>query len=208
MSTEVERSHSLEGIAADRVHWNLPTAALYEEAVRRGEAVIAEAGPLACFTGQHTGRSPNDKFVVREPSSEADIAWGPVNRPMDLAQFDLLHADLLSSMAALKDVYVLDCYAGADPAFRLPIRVVNELAWHNLFARHLFIRNPSPLRLRSGQAADAVDSATFTVIDSPSFKADPKRHGTNSEVVIAVNFARRLVLIGGSSYAGEMKKSI
>ena len=200
MSTEVERSHSLEGIAADRVHWNLPTAALYEEAVRRSEAVIAAEGPLACFTGQHTGRSPNDKFVVREPSSEADIAWGPVNRPMDLAQFDLLHADLLSSMTALKDVYVLDCYAGADPAFRLPIRVVNELAWHNLFARHLFIRNPSP--------STSVADTTFTVIDSPGFKADPKRHGTNSEVVIAVNFARRLVLIGGSSYAGEMKKSI
>ena len=90
MSTEVERSHSLEGIAAEHVHWNLPTAALYEEAVRRDEALIASEGPLACFTGQHTGRSPNDKFVVREPSSEADIAWGPINRPMDLAQFDLL----------------------------------------------------------------------------------------------------------------------
>ena len=200
MSTEVERSHSLEGIAADRIRWNLATAALYEEAVRRDEALIAAEGPLACLTGQHTGRSPNDKFVVREPSSEADIAWGPVNRPMDVAQFDRLHNDLLSSLRAKDSIYVLDCFAGADPAYRLPIRVINELAWHNLFARHLFIRNPSPSRV--------ADAAAFTVIGVPSFKADPKRHGTNSEVVIALNFARRLVLIGGSSYAGEMKKSI
>jgi phosphoenolpyruvate carboxykinase (ATP) len=200
MSTEVERAHPLEGIAADRIHWNLSPAALYEEAVRGQEAMIAAEGPLACLTGQHTGRSPNDKFVVREPSCDADIAWGTVNRPMDVAQFELLQADLLASMAARQDVYVLDCYAGADPAFRLPIRVVNELAWHNLFARHLFIRNPSP--------SLAADPSAFTVIDSPSFKADPTRHGTNSETVIALNFAKRLVLIGGSSYAGEMKKSI
>jgi phosphoenolpyruvate carboxykinase (ATP) len=200
MSTEVERAHPLEGIAVDRIHWNLSPAALYEEAVRHQEGLIAAEGALACLTGQHTGRSPNDKFVVREPSSEADIAWGSINRPMDPGQFELLHADLLASLAARTDVFVLDCYAGADPAFRLPIRVVNELAWHNLFARHMFIRNPSP-----GVAADP---SAFTVIDSPSFKADPKRHGTNSEVVIALNFARRLVLIGGSSYAGEMKKSI
>jgi len=200
MSIEVERSRALDGIAADRVRRNLSTAALYEEAVRRKEAVIAAEGPLACYTGQHTGRSPNDKFVVRDPSVERDVVWGPVNRPMDPAQFDVLHTDLLSSLAA-RDVFVLDCYAGADPAFRLPIRVVNELAWHNLFARHLFIENPSP-------AAAAADSAVFTVIDSPSFKADPKRHGTNSETVIALNLAKRLVLVGGSSYAGEMKKSI
>jgi phosphoenolpyruvate carboxykinase (ATP) len=202
MSTEVERPRTLEreGIAADRTYWNLSTAALYEHAVRRKEGVIAVEGPLACLTGPHTGRSPNDKFVVREPSSEADIAWGPVNREMDAAQFDLLHRDLLSSLAG-RGLFVLDCYAGADPAYRLPIRVINEFAWHNLFARHMFIANPS------AAAADS-DSQTFTVIDSPSFKADPRRHGTRSETVIALNFAKRLVLIGGSSYAGEMKKSI
>jgi phosphoenolpyruvate carboxykinase (ATP) len=200
MSTQVERAHPLEGIAADRIHRNLSTAALYEEAVRHQEAVIAAEGPLACMTGQHTGRSPNDKFVVREPSSEADVQWGSINRPMDPAQFELLQTDLIGSLAARDAVYVLDCYAGADPAYRLPVRVVNELAWHNLFARHMFIRNPSP--------ALAADPSAFTVIDSPSFKADPKRHGTNSGTVIALNFAKRLVLIGGSSYAGEMKKSI
>src|SRR4029453_2313932 len=143
MSTEGGRAQALEVIPADRIHWNLSPAALYEEAVRGQEAMIAAEGPLACLTGQHTGRSPNDKFVVREPSCEAEIAWGTINRPMDAAQFELLQGDLLASLAARQDVYVLDCYAGADPAFRLPIRVVNELAWHNLFARPIFIPNPS-----------------------------------------------------------------
>src|SRR3954471_17161607 len=122
MSTDVERVRGLEseGIRTHRVKWNLSTAALYEEAVRREEGLIAESGPLACRTGQHTGRSPNDKFVVREPSSEAHVAWGKVNRPMDTAHFEALHRDLLSSLTG-KELYVQDCYAGADPAYRLPI---------------------------------------------------------------------------------------
>jgi phosphoenolpyruvate carboxykinase (ATP) len=200
MSTEVERGQGLEreGIQSDRVKWNLSPAVLYEEAVRREEGTLAANGPLACRTGQHTGRSPNDKFVVREPSSEANVAWGKVNRPMDEAQFDLLHHDLLNSLAG-KELYVLDCYAGADSAYRLPVRLITEYAWHSLFCRNLFIDDP---------AAAAAGAPQFTVIDSPSFKADPKRHGTRSEVVIAVNFGKKLVLIGGTSYAGEMKKSI
>jgi phosphoenolpyruvate carboxykinase (ATP) len=200
MSTGVERARALErdGIETDRVRWNLSVAALYEEAVRRNEAVIAAGGPLACKTGQHTGRSPNDKFVVREPSSEAEIVWGKINRPMEPATFDVLHRDLLKSLAG-KELFVLDCYACADPAYRLPVRIINEFAWHNLFCRNLFIDDP--------RAAEA-GAPEFTIIDSPSFKADPVRHGTNSDVVIALNFAKRLVLIGGSSYAGEMKKSI
>src|SRR4051812_44954684 len=200
MSTEVERERRdvLAGIPSDRVRWNLSSAALYEEAVRRHEGVIAATGPLVCRTGQHTGRSPNDKFVVREPSSEQHVAWGKVNRPMDAAHFDLLHDDLLASLSG-KELYVLDCYAGADPAYRLPVRIINEYAWHNLFCRNLFIDDPSAAAERAPQ---------FTIVDAPSFKADPKRHGTNSDVVIALNFARRLVLIGGTSYAGEMKKSI
>jgi phosphoenolpyruvate carboxykinase (ATP) len=187
-----------DGIRSRRVHWNLSTAALYEEAVRRQEALIAAHGPLACRTGQHTGRSPNDKFIVREPSSEAHIDWGKVNRPMDPAHFDALHADLLSSLTDT-ELFVQDCYAGADPKYRLPIRVINELAWHNLFARCLFI-------VDTKSASDHVPE--FTVIDVPSFKATPTRHGTNSDVVIAVHLAKKLILIGGSSYAGEMKKSI
>ena len=200
MSSEVDRARGLEreGIQTDRVRWNLSAAALYEEAVRRNEGQIAASGPLACRTGQHTGRSPNDKFVVREPSSEAEIAWGKVNRPIEPAQFDALHADLIASLAG-KELFVLDCFAGADPAYRLPVRVINEFAWHNLFCRNLFIDDPA-----AAQAA----APQFTIIDSPSFKADPKRHGSNSDVIIALNFARKLVLIAGSSYAGEMKKSI
>jgi phosphoenolpyruvate carboxykinase (ATP) len=200
MSTEVERARGLDrdGIQTDRVRWNLSAAALYEAAVCRQEGVVAAEGPLACRTGQHTGRSPNDKFVVREPSSESQIDWGKVNRPMDPARFDALHRDLLSSLAG-KELFVQDVYAGADPAYRLPVRVINELAWHNLFARNLFIVDP---------ASDASHTPEFTIIDAPSFKADPKRHGSNSDVVIALNFAKKLVLIGGSSYAGEMKKSV
>jgi phosphoenolpyruvate carboxykinase (ATP) len=200
MSTEVERGRALdrEGIQTDRVRWNLTTAALYEEAVRRDEAIIAAEGPLACGTGPHTGRSPNDKFTVREPSSEAAIAWGKINRPMEPAHFDVLHRDLIGSLTG-KELFVQDCYAGADPKYRLPVRIVTEFAWHSLFVRHMFIAD-------TGAASPHVPE--FTVIDSPSFKADPNRHGTNSDVVIAVNFAKKLVLIGGSSYAGEMKKSI
>src|SRR5262245_5491544 len=200
MSTEVERRRGLEreGIITDRVHWNLSSAALYEEAVRRQEGLIAAEGPLVCRTGQHTGRSPNDKFVVRESSSEAQIAWGKVNRPMNAAQFDLLHRDLLSSLTG-KELFVLDCYAGADPDFRLPVRVITEYAWHNLFCRNLFMDDPP---------AVAPAAPEFTIIDSPSFKADPRRHGTNSDVVIALHFGKRLVLIGGTSYAGEIKKSV
>src|SRR5947207_4156011 len=134
MSTEIDRARGLEreGIQTDRVRWNLSTAVLYEEAVRRQEGVIAAEGPLACRTGLHTGRSPNDKFVVREPSSEGHVAWGKVNRPMDAADFDTLHRDLLSSLEG-RDLFVQDVFAGADPAYRLPVRVATELAWHSLF---------------------------------------------------------------------------
>ena len=202
MSTEIDRGRGLEreGIRTDRVKWNLSTAALYEEAVRRDEGAIAAEGPLVCRTGHHTGRSPNDKFLVREPSSEAHIAWGKVNRPMEAAQFDVLHRDLVESLAG-QELYVQDCYAGADPGYRLPIRVITEYAWHNLFARNLFIVDPSP-------EAAAAHAPEFTIIDSPSFQADPARHGTGSSTVIALNFARRLVLIAGTSYAGEIKKSV
>src|SRR5262245_30996200 len=199
MST-VERSPQLdrEGIRTERVKWNLSMAALYEEAIRKQEGVIAAEGPLVCRTGQHTGRSPNDKFIVREPLSEKLIGWGKVNKPMEQAQWDALHADFIESLTN-KELYVLDCYAGADSTYRLPVRIITEYAWHNLFCRNLFIDDP---------AAAIAQAPEFTIIDSPNFKADPKRHGTRTECVIALNFAKRLVLIGGTSYAGEMKKSI
>ena len=138
--------------------------------------------------------------MVREPSSEANIAWGAVNRPMETAHFDAPAPRSAGFARRASELFVLDCFAGADPEYRLPIRVINEYAWHNLFARNLFIVDRP--------AAAAAQAPQFTVIDSPSFKADPPRHGTSSEVVIAVNFAKKLVLIGGTSYAGEIKKSI
>jgi len=200
MTARVERGRSLEqeGLQGVRVRWNLSPAALYEEAVRRQEGLIAAEGPLVCRTGQHTGRSPNDKFIVREPSSEKDVAWGGPNRPMSVEHFEALHRDLLASLTGT-ELFVQDCFAGADPRYRLPIRVITEYAWHNLFARNLFIVDPE---------AAAEHAAALSIIDAPSFRADPARHGTNSEVVIVINFAERLVLIGGTSYAGEIKKSV
>jgi len=172
MSTVERRGHLLdrEGIRTDRVKWNLPAAALYEEAVRNQEAVITADGPLACRTGSHTGRSAQDKFVVREPSSESHIGWGKVNKPMEQAHWDALHADFIASLAG-KELYALDCYAGADSTYRLPVRIISEYAWHSLFCRNLFIDDP---------AAAAAQAPEFTVIDSPNFKADPQRHGTRT----------------------------
>jgi phosphoenolpyruvate carboxykinase (ATP) len=189
------------GIAgAAEVHWTPGVAALYEEAVRRREGVIAGDGPLVCETAPHTGRSPNDKFIVREASSEQHVAWGKVNRPIAASAFDGLHRRMTAALRG-RDLFVQDCWAGADPAYRLPIRVITERAWHSLFARHLFIPEPDRTKLAS-------HDPQFTVIDVPSFTADPKTDATNSDTFIVVNFARRLVLIGGTNYAGEIKKSI
>ena len=183
-----------------RVHWNLGTAALYEEAVRRHEGVVAETGPLVCRTTPHTGRSPNDRFIVREPSSEAEVSWGKANRPIEPEQFDALHAEMLRSLEG-RDLFVQDCSAGADPAYRLPVRIITERAWHSLFARTMFLERPAG-------TPPAGHQPEFTVINSPPMKADPSRHGTDSEVFVVLSFAKKLVLIGGTSYAGEIKKSI
>src|SRR5437762_12619303 len=144
MTARVERGRSLEqeGLQGVRVRWNLSPPALYEEAVRRQEGLIAADGPLVCRTGQHTGRSPNDKFIVREPSSEKEVAWGGPNRPISQEQFDTLHRDLLATLKS-KELFVQDCFGGADPRYRLPLRVITEYAWHNLFARNLFIVDPA-----------------------------------------------------------------
>ncbi|MBA2303255.1 MAG: phosphoenolpyruvate carboxykinase [Acidobacteria bacterium] len=191
-------THGIRNVA--RVYWNLSVPALYEEAVRRREASISVAGPLVCRTGQHTGRSPNDKFIVREPSSAEKVWWSKVNRPIEAAHFDALHQRMLNYCEG-KELFVQDCFAGADSRYRLPVRIITEQAWHSLFARHMFI-----------EARDAVGAPfhtpEFTVIDLPGLTADPRAHGTNSEVFILLNFAKKLVLIGGTSYAGEIKKSI
>ncbi len=199
------RHHSDHGLEnhglynLNSVYWNLTTAELYEEAIRRREAMLAHLGPLVVRTGHHTGRSANDKFIVDEPGSRDRIWWGKVNKPISEAHFERLHTRMVSYLQ-MKDVYVQDCYAGADPDHRLPVRIITETAWHNLFARNLFIQ-PADHEL-----ADHLPQ--FTVINSPRFHADPGIDGTNSETFILVNFAKRLVLIGGTSYAGEIKKSI
>jgi phosphoenolpyruvate carboxykinase (ATP) len=201
MATQQEsglEAHGIENVA--RVYWNLSVPALCEEAVRRREGLIAEGGPLVCRTGQHTGRSPNDKFIVQESSSDGHVWWGKVNRPIDAAHFDELHGQLVRYLEG-KELFVQDCFAGADPDYRLPIRVITEQAWHSLFARHMFIRGEHHERVRHAEPG-------FTVIDAPGFHASPGRHGTNSEVFILVHLGRRIVLIGGTSYAGEIKKSI
>jgi len=203
MSTQVERAYGLEAIGivrSGRVHWNLSPAVLYEAAIRGGEAVLASEGPLVARTGQHTGRSPQDKFTVKEPSSEGHVHWGSVNRPVSEAHFDALHRDLLGYVAD-KELYVLDAWGGADPAYRLPVRIVTEFAWHNLFARNMFIPEDDA-------AKRVVHRPEYTVFDCPGFKADPAVHGSRTETAIFVHFGKKIVLIAGTNYAGEIKKSI
>jgi len=198
-----ERRIGLEDIGIDgaaNVHWNLGVAVLYEEAIRRSEGVIAANGPLVCSTAPHTGRSPKDKFIVKEPSCESHVAWGAVNQPMDAASFDTLERRMLAHLKG-RELFVQDCWAGADEAYRLPIRVITERAWHSLFARHMLIPEPDASQRMQ-------HDPQFTLIGVPSFKADPAIDGTNSEVVIALNFAKRRVLIGGTNYAGEIKKAV
>jgi phosphoenolpyruvate carboxykinase (ATP) len=178
---------------------NLTTAPLFEEAIRRGEGLAAAHGPLVVRTGKHTGRSPNDKFFVQEAGSQALIDWGKTNKPFDQAKFNALLARVDQYLRD-KDVYVLDAFAGADPEFRLPVRVVTELAWHNLFARNLFI--PAQDQALRGFQPE------FAVVNACNFLAVPERDGTRSETFVIVDFSRRLVLIGGTTYAGEIKKSV
>jgi len=180
-------------------YWNLSTGALYEESVRRREGLIAHKGPLVVRTGHHTGRAARDKFIVREPSSEENIWWGEVNKGLDEALFERLQHNLLAYLQN-KDIFIQDCYAGADPNFRMPIRVITESAWHSLFARNMFVLAPDEALV------DHVPQ--FTVIDLPRFHAVPEIHGTRSETFIIIHFGMGLALIGGTSYAGEIKKSV
>src|SRR5688500_11563111 len=199
-TTQVGQGLEAHGVQTSKpVHFNLSAAALYEPAIRRQEGQLAQEGPLVCRTGAHTGRSPNDKFTVKEPSSDGNIWWGKVNKPIAPAQFDVLRKDIIAHLKG-QELFVQDLYAGADPEYRLPVRFIHELAWQNLFVRNLFIVPP---------AADLASfQPQFTVMTAPSFKADPARHGTRSDVGIVVNLATREVLICGTSYAGETMKSI
>jgi phosphoenolpyruvate carboxykinase (ATP) len=182
------------------VYWNLHTPQLYEQITRRREGLLAHLGPIVVHTGDHTGRSPNDRFIVKEPTTENDIWWGTVNREISQTFFDRLYRKLMAYIQN-RDIFVFDGYAGADQRYRMPIRVINEYAWHNLFARNMFIRELDPKKL-------AEHVPQFTVIDMPRFHANPETDGTNSQTFILVDFGKRLVIIGGSEYGGEIKKSI
>ncbi|TWT15384.1 phosphoenolpyruvate carboxykinase [Reyranella sp. CPCC 100927] len=181
------------------VHWNLPVSALYEHAIRRGEGVLSKGGPLCVLTGVHTGRSPGDKFFVRELSSEGKIDWGKTNQAIEARQFDGLLSRMLA-YAQRRDLYVRECYAGADPAHRIGVRVITETAWHNLFAMNMFLRPP-----REDLADFRPD---FTILQLPGFQAVPEIDGTRSDCAIVCDFRRNLVAICGTWYAGEIKKSV
>ncbi len=185
---------------ARAIHWNQPAPILCEETVRHGVGRIAEGGPLVVHTAPYTGRSPKDKYIVREPEGDGRIAWGPVNQPMDAARFEALYERLRLHLLG-RDLYVQDLHAGADPAVRVSIRVVTESPWHALFARNLLLRIDGSEELAASRPA-------YTVLNAPSFKADPARDGTRTEAFVVLSFARKLILIGGTSYAGEIKKSV
>jgi phosphoenolpyruvate carboxykinase (ATP) len=181
-------------------YWNLPIESLYEEAVFRGEGVIATGGPFVVNTGKHTARSANDKFVVREVTSEGNVWWGVYNRPFEPSKFEVLYDRMLGFLQG-RDVFVQDVYAGADTNYRLPVRIVTELAWHGMFARNMLIL-PESLEEYKRFVPE------FTIIVMPSFKGAPPVDNSASETFICLSFEKKLAIIGNTAYAGEIKKSV
>ncbi len=184
---------------ANVVFWNLGSAQLTGKVIQRQEGLLASGGALVVRTGDHTGRSPRDKFIVRDSTTADTVNWGPVNQSFTPEQFDRLYGKLLAYLQS-RDLFVQDCFAGADERYRIPIRIVTERAWHNLFARQLFVC-PEP------QKTDQ-HVPEYTLIDAPGFRATPEDDGTQSSTFVILNLTRKLVIIGGTSYAGEMKKAI
>jgi phosphoenolpyruvate carboxykinase (ATP) len=182
------------------IHWNMLTAPLVEAAIARGEGQLAADGPLVVATGKHTGRSAQDKFIVRDATTEGTIWWGKTNKGMTPEHFAALKADFMAALADKETLFVQDLFGGSQPEHRVRVRIINELAWHNLFIRTLLVR--------PDESALPGFDPEYTIIDLPSFRANPERHGCRSETVIAVNFTEKLILIGGTAYAGEMKKSV
>lgn len=181
------------------IYWQLHTPQLYEQALRRQEGFISHLGPIVIRTGDHTGRSPQDKFIIREPTTEDDIWWGKVNQDLSPEQFEEIYQKMLAYFQG-NNVFVQDCFAGADPDYRMPVRVITETATASLFARNMFVR-ATPEELEGFEPE-------FTLVQAPHFHAMPEHDGTNSFAFILVHFARRLVLIGGTLYNGEIKKAI
>jgi phosphoenolpyruvate carboxykinase (ATP) len=201
MSTPLNIPLSQQGFDTQaELHCNLGTAPLVEAALANDEGILAKNGPLVVKTGAHTGRSAKDKFIVRDAETENSIWWGKTNVPMDPAHFAALKEDFIAALGGKDKLYVADLFGGSQPEHRVNVRVINEFAWHNLFIRTLLVR-PTQEELTSFVPE-------YTIIDLPSFRADPARHGCRSETVIAVNFTEKLILIGGTAYAGEMKKSV
>ncbi|MFC5589902.1 phosphoenolpyruvate carboxykinase (ATP) [Sporosarcina soli] len=189
-----------ELLSGKNVHMQLSVPQLVEKATSRGEAKLTADGAITAQTGKYTGRSPKDKYIVEEETTKDKIDWGKVNRPISADIFESLYTKVIRHLKERDELFVFDGFAGADPASRLSIRVVNEFAWHNLFVHQLFIRpNEEELKTHVPQ---------FTIVSAPSFKADPAIDGTDSETFIIVSMEKRIVLIGGTEYAGEMKKSI
>ena len=181
-------------------YWNLGPSALVEQVVRREEGMLGHLGAVIVNTQPYTGRSPNDKFIVKDPAVQDDpVYWGKVNRPISPEHFDRLAWKVAAYLQG-RDVFVHDLVAGAHPDYRLPIRIITESAWQSLFARDLFLRIP--------QEEFAAAVPQFTLISVPGLQADPQTDGTRSGVFIALHFGRKLALIGGTRYAGEIKKSI
>jgi phosphoenolpyruvate carboxykinase (ATP) len=182
------------------VHWNLVAPALIDAAARRQEGNFADMGPFRAITAPHTGRSPNDKFLVKDPSSEADVDWGKVNQPFTEQQFETLLADVKTYLNGRDELFIQDLYCGADPKYRLSVRYVSPNAWQMAFVRNMFIR-PEATELPTFDP-------NFTVLHAPEFEADPAKHGTRTGTFIVLNLAKRMILIGGTKYAGELKKSM
>ena len=196
----IDTASALEALLkSNKVYLNLYSGVLVEHAIRRGEGLLADNGALVGYTGKYTGRTPKDKFTVKDPVTTELVNWGGANQPFDPEKFDALFDRVVASMRG-KELFVQDLYAGADSKYRLPIRVINEYAWHNLFVRALFVR-PTEEELKTHRAE-------FTIVSAPEFQGDPQRDGIRSEAFIIVSFTRKIVLIGGTKYAGEMKKSI
>lgn len=185
---------------AATIHANLGTAPLVEQAVKNGEGLLSKDGPLVVETGKHTGRSAQDKFIVRDAETEGTVWWGATNKGMTPEHFAALKEDFLKAVGEQDKLYVADLFGGSQPEQRVNVRIINQYAWHNLFIRTLLVR-PDASELEGFEPE-------YTIIDLPSFRADPERHGCRSETVVAVNFTEKLILIGGTAYAGEMKKSV
>ena len=200
---ELASDYGLENhglIHLDRVFWNLPTPALVEEATFRGEGHLVYGGPFLVTTGKHTARAAADKFIVREATTEDKIWWGEYNRPCSQQNF----TNMLSRLQAFlqgEELFVQDCYVGADPNYRMPVRLICDKAWQSLFARNMFITTTDRDELKKFVPE-------FTLIASPSFKADPRVDGTRTETAMMINFAERMAIVADSSYGGEIKKTI